>query len=55
MDVLCWTGMRFSFIFYNTILLWLFVITILLTTLIGGYTIYLGYKLIKQYMSDTKI
>ena len=28
---------------------------ILFTILIGGYTVYLGYKLIKQYMSDTKI
>ncbi len=55
MDVLCWVGMRLSFIFANTILLWLLVITIIFTILIGGYTVYLGYKLIKQYISDTKI
>ena len=55
MDVLCWVGMRLSFIFDNTILLWLLVITIIFTILIGGYTVYLGYKLIKQYISDTKI
>ena len=55
MDVLCWVGMRLSFFFDNTILLWLLVITILFTILIGGYTVYLGYKLIKQYISDTKI
>lgn len=55
MDVLCWVGMRMSFIFDNTILLWLLVITIIFTILIGGYTVYLGYKLIKQYISDTKI
>ena len=56
MDVLCWVGMRLSFFFDNTTtLLWLLVITILFTILIGGYTVYLGYKLIKQYMSDTKI
>ena len=53
MDVLCWVGMRLSFIFDNTILLWLLVITIIFTILIGGYTVYLGYKLIKQYISDT--
>lgn len=55
MDVLCWVGMRLSFFFDNTILFWLLVITILFTILIGGYTVYLGYKLIKQYISDTKI
>ena len=55
MDVLCWVGMHLSFIFDNTILLWLLVITIIFTILIGGYTVYLGYKLIKQYISDTKI
>ena len=55
MDVLCLVGMRLSFIFDNTILLWLLVITIIFTILIGGYTVYLGYKLIKQYISDTKI
>ena len=55
MDVLCWVGMRLSFIFDNTTLLWLLVITIIFTILIGGYTVYLGYKLIKQYISDTKI
>ena len=55
MDVLCWVGMRLSFIFGTTILVWLLVITIIFTILIGGYTVYLGYKLIKQYISDTKI
>lgn len=55
MDAFCWVGMRLSFIFNNTILLWLLVITIIFTILIGGYTVYLGYKLIKQYISDTKI
>ena len=55
MDVLCWVGMRLSFFFDNTILFWLLVITILFTILIEGYTVYLGYKLIKQYISDTKI
>lgn len=55
MDVLCWVGMRLSFFFDNTILFCLLVITILFTILIGGYTVYLGYKLIKQYISDTKI
>lgn len=55
MDVLCWIGMRLSFIFNRTILLWLLVVTIIFTILIGGYTVYLGCKLIKQYMSDTKI
>lgn len=55
MDVLCWVGMRLSFIFDNTLLLWLLVVTIVFTILIGGYTVYLGCKLIKQYMSDTKI
>ena len=48
---------RYAFVihFDNTILLWLLVITIIFTILIGGYTVYLGYKLIKQYISDTKI
>lgn len=55
MDVLCWVGMRLSFIFDNTILLWLLVATVIFTILIRGYTVYLGCKLIKQYMSDTKI
>lgn len=55
MDILCWVGMRFSLFLDNTILLWLLVITIIITTLIGGYSIYLGYKLIKQYVSDIKI
>ena len=55
MDVLCWVGMRLSFFFDNTILFWLLVITILFTILIGGYTVYLGYKLIKQYICIRKI
>lgn len=55
MDILCWVGMRFSFIFDNTILLWLLVVTTAFTILIGGYTIYMGYKLVRQYLSDTKI
>lgn len=55
MDALCWVGMRLSFIFDNVILLWLLVVIIVFTILIGGYTVYLGCKLIKQYMSDTKI
>lgn len=55
MALLCWVGMRLSFIFDNTILLWLLIVTIVFTMLIGGYSIYLGCKLKKQYMSDTKI
>ncbi|EYA39539.1 hypothetical protein M075_1902 [Bacteroides fragilis str. 20793-3] len=55
MDILCWVGMRLSFIFDNTILLWLLVVTTAFTMLIGGYTIYMGYKLVRQYLSDTKI
>lgn len=55
MDALCWVGMRLSFIFDDIILLWLLVVIIVFTILIGGYTVYLGCKLIKQYMSDTKI
>ncbi len=55
MDVFCWVGMRLSFNFDNTVLLCLLVITIVFTILIVGYAISLGYKLIKQYMSDTKI
>ena len=54
-DVLSWIGMRLSFIFNNTILSWLLVVIIIFTILIGGYTVNLGFKLIKQYMSDTKI
>lgn len=55
MDILCWVGMRLSLIFDNTILLWLLVVTTVFTILIGGYTIYMGYKLVRQYLSDTKI
>lgn len=55
MDILCWVGMRLSLVFDNTILLWLLVVTTVFTILIGGYTIYMGYKLVRQYLSDTKI
>ena len=55
MDILCWVGMRLSLIFDNTILLWLLVVTTVFTILIGGYSIYMGYKLVRQYLSDTKI
>lgn len=55
MDIFCWCGMRLSFIFDNTILFWLLVVAIGLTMLIGGYVLYMGYKLIKQYRSDSKI
>lgn len=55
MDVLCWVGMRLSFFFDNIMLLWLLVVTIFFTILLGGYTVYLVCKLTKQYISDTKI
>lgn len=55
MDIFCWCGMRLSFIFNNAILFWLLVVAAGLTILIVGYILYMGYKLVKQYLSDSKI
>lgn len=55
MDIFCWCGMRLSFIFDNTILFWMLVVAIGFTILIGGYVLHLGYKLVQQYQSDSKI
>lgn len=55
MDILCWCGMRLSFIFNNKVLFWLLIIAVGLTILIGLCVLYMGYKLIKQYQSDSKI
>lgn len=55
MDIFCWCGMRLSFIFDNTTLFWLLIVAIGFTILIGGYVLFVGYKLVKQYQSDSKI
>ncbi len=55
MNIFCWLGMRLSFIFDKIILFWLLVVVIGLTIFIGGYVMYMGSKLVKQYLSDTKI
>lgn len=55
MDVLCWIGMRISFLFNKTTLFWLLIIIIALTIIMSVYVAYMGYRLAKQYISDVKI
>lgn len=55
MDVLCWIGMRISFLFNKTSLFWLLIIIIALTIIMSVYVAYMGYRLAKQYISDVKI
>ncbi len=55
MDVLCWIGMRISFLFNKTTLFVLLIIIIALTIIMCVYVAYMGYRLAKQYISDVKI
>ena len=52
-NILCWIGHRLPF--NENITFWLFIVVICLTIIVCGYVIFIGFKLIKQYISDTKI
>ena len=52
-DIICWTVMRLST--NANITFWIFIIILGLTVIMCGFLIFIGSKLIKQYISDTKI
>lgn len=52
-DVSCWIGARLPF--NESIKFWLLMVVLGMTIMVCVYVIYIGYKLIKQYVSDTKI